>query len=125
MQKTPKPVDVEVGKRIRFRRLQMGISQEKLGDRVGLTFQQIQKYEKGGNRVSASRLQEIADALETPASYFFRQTADGAGAKLEFVPFMMTDARGLEVVDAWPKLTPAMRSILAGVIVAVANITKA
>jgi transcriptional regulator with XRE-family HTH domain len=65
------PVDAHVGKRLRLRRGLMGLSQEKLGQAVGLTFQQIQKYEKGANRVSCSRLYEFARLLEVPASYFF------------------------------------------------------
>jgi transcriptional regulator with XRE-family HTH domain len=65
------PVDAHVGKRLRLRRGLMGLSQEKLGHAVGLTFQQIQKYEKGANRISCSRLYEFARLLEVPASYFF------------------------------------------------------
>lgn len=65
------PVDVHVGARIRLRRTLLGMSQEKLGDSVGLTFQQIQKYERGANRVGASRLYEFAGILEVPVSFFF------------------------------------------------------
>ncbi|KIQ05639.1 hypothetical protein RU07_01700 [Agrobacterium tumefaciens] len=67
----PKPVDVEVGARIRSRRRIIGLSQEKLGKALGVTFQQIQKYEKGTNRVGASRLQVIASVLGVPIEYFF------------------------------------------------------
>jgi transcriptional regulator with XRE-family HTH domain len=62
--KTPDPIDKYVGSRIRMRRIMLGMSQEKLGDALGLTFQQVQKYEKGTNRVGASRLQQIADVLQ-------------------------------------------------------------
>ena len=65
------PVDVHVGERIRFRRRVLGVSQEQLAGVLGLTFQQIQKYEKGSNRVSASRLYEISEVLEIPIEYFF------------------------------------------------------
>lgn len=65
------PVDVHVGARIRLRRTLLGMSQEKLGDGVGLTFQQIQKYERGANRVGASRLYEFSGILEVPVSFFF------------------------------------------------------
>lgn len=65
------PVDVHVGERVRRRRRAMGISQEKLGDLVGVTFQQVQKYEKGANRVSASKLFEISNVLQVPISFFF------------------------------------------------------
>lgn len=66
----PNPVDIHVGKRIRLRRNLLGWSQEKLGSLLGLTFQQIQKYEKGLNRVSASRLWDFSVVLETPVSFF-------------------------------------------------------
>lgn len=69
--KRPNPIDVHVGSRIRLRRNMLGISQEKLGDSLGITFQQIQKYEKGTNRVGASRLQAIASILNAPVSFFF------------------------------------------------------
>ena len=65
------PVDVHVGKRIRHRRWLVGMTQQQLAERVGIKFQQIQKYETGANRVSASRLWDIADALEVPVSFFF------------------------------------------------------
>jgi transcriptional regulator with XRE-family HTH domain len=70
---TPHPVDVHVGARIRQRRLLLGMNQEGLGDALGLTFQQVQKYEGGANRVSASRLSEIANILGVPISYFFNE----------------------------------------------------
>jgi transcriptional regulator with XRE-family HTH domain len=69
--KTPHEIDVLVGSRIRMRRMLCGISQEKLGQKLGLTFQQVQKYEKGVNRVGASRLYQIAQALEVDVDYFF------------------------------------------------------
>jgi transcriptional regulator with XRE-family HTH domain len=67
----PRPVDTHVGSRIRLRRKMIGMSQETLAGRIGLTFQQVQKYERGTNRVGASRLQQIADALETTPAWFF------------------------------------------------------
>jgi len=70
------PVDMHVGTRIRLRRTLMGLSQEKLGEMVGLTFQQIQKYEKGANRVGASRLYQFAKVLDVPPSFFFDDMAD-------------------------------------------------
>jgi len=66
--KAPNPVDKYVGSRVRMRRIMLGMSQEKLGDALGLTFQQVQKYEKGANRVSASRLTHIAEVLQTPVT---------------------------------------------------------
>jgi transcriptional regulator with XRE-family HTH domain len=65
------PIDVQVGARVRQRRVLLGISQMAFGKAVGLTFQQIQKYERGGNRISASKLYEFASILDVPVSYFF------------------------------------------------------
>ena len=69
--KNPNPVDVHVGNRVRMRRMLIGMSQERLAKELGLTFQQIQKYEKGTNRISASRLYKIAQVLGVPVQYFF------------------------------------------------------
>ena len=69
--KAPNPVDRHVGSRVRMRRMMLAMSQEKLGDALGLTFQQVQKYEKGTNRIGASRLQQISDILQVPVSFFF------------------------------------------------------
>ena len=67
----PNPVDVHVGSRVRYRRTIIGMSQEKLGEKMNLTFQQIQKYEKGTNRIGASRLFQFSKILEVPVGYFF------------------------------------------------------
>ena len=69
--KAPNPIDKHVGSRVRMRRMMLGMSQEKLGNSLGLTFQQIQKYEKGTNRIGASRLQQISHILQAPVSFFF------------------------------------------------------
>jgi transcriptional regulator with XRE-family HTH domain len=69
--KAPNPTDKHVGSRVRMRRMMLSMSQEKLGDALGLTFQQVQKYEKGTNRIGASRLQQIAQILQVPVSFFF------------------------------------------------------
>lgn len=69
--KAPNPIDRHVGSRVRMRRMMQSMSQEKLGDALGLTFQQVQKYEKGTNRIGASRLQQIAHILQVPVSFFF------------------------------------------------------
>jgi len=79
--KAPGALDRYVGTRMRVRRLEVGMSQEKLGEFLGITFQQVQKYEKGTNRVSISRLHQIAQALETPISYFYEGAADGLDAQ--------------------------------------------
>lgn len=71
VKKTPNPIDRHVGSRVRMRRMMLSMSQEKLGDALSLTFQQVQKYEKGANRIGASRLQQIARILQVPVSFFF------------------------------------------------------
>ncbi|MSO92043.1 MAG: XRE family transcriptional regulator [Rhodospirillales bacterium] len=72
----PNPVDIHVGARVRLRRTLLGMSQEKLGDSVGLTFQQIQKYERGANRIGASRIYEFCRILDVPVAYFFEDMPD-------------------------------------------------
>jgi transcriptional regulator with XRE-family HTH domain len=76
----PNPIDVHVGSRIRLRRTLLGISQERLAEAIGLTFQQVQKYERGMNRVSSSRLVDLANALDVTIQYFFEDMAAGVGA---------------------------------------------
>ena len=71
VKKNPNPIDVHVGNRVRMRRMLIGMSQEKLGEALGLTFQQVQKYEKGANRVSASRLYQMSTTLGVPIQFFF------------------------------------------------------
>src|SRR5829696_9954752 len=81
MKKSPNPVDKHVGSRMRTRRLLAGMSQEKLGEALGITFQQIQKYEKGTNRISVSRLHQIAGVLSAPVSMFYEGAPEaGEGA---------------------------------------------
>lgn len=69
--KKPNPIDIHVGSRLRLRRMLLGLSQEKLGDQLGLTFQQVQKYEKGVNRIGASRLFQLSNILDVPVQFFF------------------------------------------------------
>lgn len=82
--KQPNPIDIHVGSRVRLRRMMLGMSQEKLGESLGITFQQIQKYEKGTNRIGASRLQHIATVLSVPVSFFFE---DAPGTPTEAAGF--------------------------------------
>lgn len=77
----PNPVDVHVGRRVRLRRRELGVSQAWLADHLGLTFQQVQKYERGSNRISASKLYQIASVLEVPITYFFEGLDDPAAPK--------------------------------------------
>jgi transcriptional regulator with XRE-family HTH domain len=77
----PNPTDVHVGSRIRLRRTLLGMSQEKLGEAIGLTFQQVQKYERGANRVGASRLYDLSKVLDVPVAFFFEEMAAPAEAR--------------------------------------------
>ncbi|MDT3685033.1 MAG: helix-turn-helix transcriptional regulator [Pseudorhodoplanes sp.] len=81
VKKAPNPTDKHVGSRVRMRRMMLNMSQEKLGEALGLTFQQVQKYEKGTNRIGASRLQQISAILQVPVSFFF-EGAPSVGAPI-------------------------------------------
>jgi len=80
VKKAPNPIDKHVGARVRMRRILIGMSQEKLGDALSLTFQQVQKYEKGTNRIGASRLQQIGAILGVPVEFFFDGAPSGDGS---------------------------------------------
>jgi transcriptional regulator with XRE-family HTH domain len=82
----PSPIDVHVGSRIRLRRTLLGMSQERLGESLGLTFQQVQKYERGVNRVGASRLFDLSRVLDVPISFFFDDMPDSLSANFGGVP---------------------------------------
>lgn len=114
--KKPNPIDVHVGSRVRLRRTMLGISQEKLGEHLGITFQQIQKYEKGANRIGASRLQEIARVLNTPVAFFFEDapgTAAGAATgfaeteSADYVVDFLSSTEGLQLNRAFVKIKDA------------------
>ena len=109
----PNPVDVHVGLRIRLRRKELGVSQEKLADAIGLTFQQVQKYERAANRVSASKLYEVARALDTSTAYFFEgltdahiRTAAEPGGQSQMQAFLLT-AEGVELATTFPRIQPS------------------
>ena len=112
--KRPNPIDVHVGSRVRLRRNMLGMSQEKLGEKLGITFQQVQKYEKGTNRVGASRLQAIASILDTPVSFFF-EDAPGQNARpskgfsedsaTSYVVDFISSAEGLQLNRAFVRIT--------------------
>ena len=112
--KRPNPIDIHVGSRVRLRRNMLGMSQEKLGERLGITFQQVQKYEKGTNRVGASRLQAIASILDTPVSFFF-EDAPGQDARpskgfseenaTSYVVDFISSAEGLQLNRAFVRIT--------------------
>ena len=92
----PNPIDVHVGSRIRLRRTLLGISQEALAQAIGLTFQQVQKYEKGVNRVSSSRLVDMANALDVEIPYFFQEMSASVEQQ---TPSMLMGARKLPKVE--------------------------
>ena len=102
------PVDAHVGKRIRHRRWMVGMTQQQLADRVGIKFQQIQKYETGMNRVSASRLWDIADALGVQISFFFEGLAEGENATAPQND-LMADKEALELVRSYYAIPEAQR----------------
>ena len=113
---SPHPVDIHVGGRVRQRRTLLGFSQERLGDALGLTFQQVQKYERGANRVGASRLHEISRILDVELSYFFDEmpaataavTAASRGVAEKATPFRhdpMAKRETLELVRAYYRIT--------------------
>jgi transcriptional regulator with XRE-family HTH domain len=106
--KTPNPTDKHVGARIRMRRLMLGMSQTALADGLDLTFQQIQKYEKGVNRVGASRLQQIAHILRVPVEFFFEGGPSVPGGKMD-----TADALSLAHVSAF-LATPDGLALVAG-----------
>jgi transcriptional regulator with XRE-family HTH domain len=107
MAKSPNTTDQHVGTRVRMRRLQLGMSQTTLADALGLTFQQVQKYEKGANRISASRLQQISNTLQAPMSYFFENASGTSGkskiadASLDYTTKFMASADGVALCKAF------------------------
>src|SRR5690242_11373534 len=112
MSKAPNPVDKYVGSRVRMRRIMLGMSQEKLGEALGLTFQQIQKYEKGTNRVGASRIQQISEILQVPVSFLFEggptsSSIDGfgEGTSPTYVSDFLATSEGLALTRAFTRIT--------------------
>lgn len=106
------PVDVHVGKRIRHRRWLVGMTQQQLAEKVGIKFQQIQKYETGMNRVSASRLWDISEALSVPVSFFYEGLAEGGeqDSSANAVPAdILKDKEALELVRSYYAIPEAQR----------------
>jgi transcriptional regulator with XRE-family HTH domain len=110
--KAPNPTDKHVGSRVRMRRMMLGMSQEKLGDALGLTFQQVQKYEKGTNRIGASRLQQISHILQVPVSFFFegapslgtRSESSGEAPSPAYVSDFLATSDGLALTKAFMRI---------------------
>lgn len=130
--KAPNPIDIHVGSRIRLRRVLIGMSQEKLGDQLGITFQQVQKYEKGTNRVGASRLYRISQVLGVPVSFFFDDIAGQAPAESGFgetkseryVVDFISSAEGLQLNKAFLRISdPRVRRKVVELVQAVSSDT--
>jgi transcriptional regulator with XRE-family HTH domain len=118
--KAPNPIDKHVGSRVRMRRMMLGMSQEKLGNSLSLTFQQVQKYEKGTNRIGASRLQQISHILQVPVSFFFEGAPTGStGTRAEgsgeapspaYVSDFLATSDGLALTKAFVRISdPKLR----------------
>jgi len=128
--KKPNPIDIHVGSRIRLRRTMLGMSQEKLGESLGITFQQIQKYEKGTNRVGASRLQNISAILNVPVSFFFEdapgaESASASGSaeasSSNYVVDFLSSSEGLQLNRAFVKISdPKVRRRIVDLVKALA-----
>ena len=133
--RTPRPrataVDAHVGGRVRTRRTLLGLSQERLGEALGLTFQQVQKYEKGSNRIGASRLYHISKILDVPVSYFYEDMPDELGRQTlpvgqptreESEPDTMHKRETLELVRAYYRIeNAAVRQVLRDTVRAIAG----
>src|SRR5258708_10988578 len=110
--KSPNPIDKHVGSRVRMRRMMLSMSQEKLGDALGLTFQQVQKYEKGTNRIGASRLQQISNILQVPVEFFFEGAPNVHGASggakdaaaASYLSDFLATSEGLSLTRAFTRL---------------------
>ncbi|MGR3540595.1 MAG: helix-turn-helix domain-containing protein [Hasllibacter sp.] len=105
------PVDIHVGKRVRQRRWMLGVTQQQLAERVGIKFQQIQKYETGMNRISASRLWNIAEVLEVPVGFFFEGLSDDAPAP-EVDGDILADREALQLVRSYYSIPENQRKRL-------------
>ena len=113
-ERSPNPVDLHVGARVRMRRKFLNLSQETLATALELTFQQVQKYERGANRISASKLHEIAVTLKVPIQYFFEGYGDAPAAEgfsesasEKFVHEFLMTSEGIELAEAFPRIQSA------------------
>ena len=131
--KEPNPTDKHVGGRIRMRRIMLGMSQTDLGNAVAVTFQQVQKYEKGTNRVSASRMQQFAKILDVPVSFFFdgapaanvvgaKLSGNGAATTLAYVHDFLTSRDGQNIIKAFSRIADReLRRRVAALVVQIAE----
>ena len=132
VRKPPNTIDIHVGSRVRLRRMMIGMSQEKLGEKLGLTFQQVQKYEKGTNRIGASRLHHMAEILGVPVQFFFEDmpgqkigAAESGFAESEATPYVLdfvSSAEGLQLNRAFTRIgNPVVRRRLLELIKSLAD----
>ena len=125
--KTPNPIDKHVGSRLRLRRLMLGMSQEKLAVAFGLTFQQVQKYEKGTNRLSASRLQQAAKVLDVSVPFFFEgapggHTVGGSAPSTAYVNEFVSSENGLRLIKAFTRIArPTVRNRIVNLVQEIAG----
>jgi transcriptional regulator with XRE-family HTH domain len=126
--RAPNPIDKHVGNKLRMRRMMMGWSQEKLGNALGLTFQQVQKYERGTNRISASRLQRISDILQVPIKYFFEGVPHEGMIKTKDAPSVtevsdfVASSEGLSLIKAFMTIQqPRLRRRIVDLVEAIAD----
>lgn len=123
----PNPVDIHVGGRVRLRRTLLGMSQEKLGDALGLTYQQVQKYERGASRIGASRLYTLSKILNVPVTFFFEDLGGGLPAARGFSdtvqePFDHRDPMTLDLIRAFHRISdPKLRKQIVEMAKAMAN----
>jgi transcriptional regulator with XRE-family HTH domain len=115
--KSPSRADRRIGQRIRLQRLNLGMSQEVLAKALGLTFQQVQKYERGANRVSAGRLEEIARVLEAPVTFFYDDAADAPGP----LPLLPDTPQSVSLLRAFTATRPALQRKILALVQALAN----
>ena len=123
--KSPNPIDTHVGSRVRMRRMMLSMSQEKLGEALGLTFQQVQKYEKGTNRIGASRLQHISHILQVPVPFFFEgapgvpgtSVGKGAAPSPGYVTDFLATRDGLALIKAFMRIKdPKLRRYIVNLV---------
>ena len=128
-QRSANSVDHHVGSRVRLRRLELGLSQEKLADQLGITFQQVQKYERGTNRIGASRLHQIALVLQAPITYFFEGASDIAPPHTKDASPLtqaLSDPATMRLVRAFANIGDAtLRQKAVGIIEAIAETSHA
>jgi transcriptional regulator with XRE-family HTH domain len=133
--KAPNPIDKHVGSRVRMRRMMLSMSQEKLGDALGLTFQQVQKYEKGTNRIGASRLQQISNILQVPVEFFFEGAPHVGGSSRSegfadapspaYVSDFLASSDGLALTKAFMRISdPKLRRRIVDLVEQIATSDK-